>query len=141
MEGCHQYPNACGIEGSVIHLPTQSWRIKNEIVRLLQRQPRPTALLVDNPYMYLTVFSIITQMGLQVPGDVSMISRQAETFLTHLQPRPACYIQNHLKFANRLARITMRSLHGEFSGDQVVRLMPQFFSGESIAPPASLSGS
>ena len=62
----------------------------------------PTGWLVANPYCYLSVMSELARNGLRIPEDVSLISRDDETFLTYLQPEPARYILDPARLARKL---------------------------------------
>lgn len=102
------------------------------------RRPRPpTALLVSNSYTYLTVQSLLGSRGLQVPRDLSLISRDEEPFLAFLHPAPARYSAQPAKFAAALNRTLQQVLAGRIN-PTTVRLMPEFVPGESVGPaPAS----
>jgi DNA-binding LacI/PurR family transcriptional regulator len=105
--------------------------------RLMRRHSRPTALLVNNPFQYLTVSSTLFKMGFSIPDDVSLICRGADHFLSYLQPTPACYLQNPLQFAGKLFNSIRKLINNLPLKEQGVLLMPDFVEGASIARPDS----
>jgi DNA-binding LacI/PurR family transcriptional regulator len=111
--------------------------VKRGLDQLLSRPRPPTALLVSNSYTYLTVQSLLGSRGLQVPRDLSLISRDEEPFLAFLHPAPARYSAQPAKFAAALNRTLQQVLAGRIN-PTTVRLMPEFVPGESVGPaPAS----
>jgi DNA-binding LacI/PurR family transcriptional regulator len=105
-------------------------------LRRLQALPRPpTGYLLSNSFSYLTVLSHFALQGLQVPRDVSLISRDEEPFLSHLQPAPTRYSIPPAKFAAALHQAIKRvAADGERGGFEV-RIMPDFVKGGSVGQP------
>lgn len=104
--------------------------------RLLGRKLPPTALVVTNPYHYLTVTSQLTQLGRRVPADLSVISRDDEVFLSYLVPTPARYVANPNAMSRTLLRPVLELLAGRPVTEPELKLMPEFLRGESLGPPA-----
>lgn len=105
--------------------------------RLLDRTPAPTALLVPNAYHYLTAASRLAQLGRRVPQDVSLISRDEDPFLSFVLPAPARYVVNPRAMARSLLSVVLEVLDSQPVTQRGVRLMPEFFKGESTAPVRS----
>ncbi len=131
LEGAKLFPAPA--EAVIVHHGTGKQAIVHGVRRLMQRAHPPTALLVNNSYLYLTVFSILAQSGRRIPQDVSLISRDADTFLSHLDPEPACYVEDPHQFARKLARITTRLLQGVPPQPPQVQLIPRLEVGASLA--------
>lgn len=112
--------------------------IIREVKRLLARKDPPTGWLVSNSYAYLTVLSYLASVGLRVPRDVSLISRDEETFLTFLHPRPTYYATKPAKLAHALHQGLKRLLAGDTS-PFALRIMPDLVPGDSIAPAQPLA--
>ncbi len=104
--------------------------------RLLEQKQRPTALVVVNPYCYLTVSSKLAQLGVRIPEDMSVISRDEDSFLSFLVPPPACYVVSPHVMARGLVRPVIELLEGEVVTKRALRIMPAFIRGESMAAPA-----
>ena len=108
--------------------------IIRDVRRLLARREPPTALLVSNSYSYLTVLSYLGSLGLRVPRDMSIVSRDEETFLRFMHPTPTYYSTPPAKFAHALHLALKRILAGERSAF-AIRIMPNLVKGESVGPP------
>jgi DNA-binding LacI/PurR family transcriptional regulator len=108
--------------------------IIREMRRLLARKEPPTALLLSNSYSYLTVLSYLGSLGLRVPRDMSVVSRDEETFLRFMHPTPTYYSTPPAKFAHALHAALKRILAGDRSAF-AIRIMPNLVQGESVGPP------
>ena len=76
---------------------------------LMARPVPPTGILVANAYNCLTVITALMQLGLRVPTDVSVISRDDERFLSYVIPEPARYTTDPHVIANSLLRMVLSS--------------------------------
>ena len=100
--------------------------------RLFDRPLPPTALLVSKPNFYLTTFAFLSQRGLRVPDDVSLVSRDSDTFLPYLTPTPACYSLNPKIYAKRLFALVETLIRGARITHLKQRIEPQFIPGPSL---------
>jgi DNA-binding LacI/PurR family transcriptional regulator len=107
--------------------------IIRQVQRLLARQDPPTGLLLSNSYAYLTVLSYLGSLGLRVPRDMSVVSRDEETFLRFMHPTPTYYSTPAAKFAQALHQALKRLLAGDRSAF-AIRIMPDLVRGESVGP-------
>jgi DNA-binding LacI/PurR family transcriptional regulator len=107
--------------------------ILRELRRLLERPQPPTGLLLSNSYSYLTVSGYLASRGLRVPRDLSVVSRDEETFLRFVYPTPTYYSTAPVKFAQALHQALKRILAGE-RGDFALRIMPDLIKGDSVGP-------
>lgn len=109
------------------------------IIRLLTqrlaRADRPTALVVETSNQYLAAVSVLHQLGLRVPGDVSLISRISDPFLDYLVPEPCRYEVDPRHAAEVLIRLIVRRLNGTAGNGCVVSMTPKFLRGASTARP------
>ncbi|HRE84443.1 MAG TPA: substrate-binding domain-containing protein [Opitutaceae bacterium] len=103
--------------------------------RLFDRADPPTALVVSNSLAYLTTTSFLTQRGLKVPLDVSVIARNDDAFMTALLPEPTRYHANPHLLAKRIFKLLMQVVEGQPQPRPHVRIMPEYISGESLGPP------
>jgi DNA-binding LacI/PurR family transcriptional regulator len=102
--------------------------------RLMELARPPTAILVANPYFLLTVTSRLAQLGMRVPQDISVLSRDEDPFLSFLVPTPARYTTPHV-FARKLLRPVLEILETGAATARATSIMPEFIRGESIGPP------
>ena len=99
---------------------------------MLSSSPRPTALFVFQAGHAATALTYLSQQGVTVPAQMSLLSRDHEPFLTHLVPEPARYERQPEVFAKKLAHLVTAL------GDGVPRkkaqhlLMPTFVRGETL---------
>jgi DNA-binding LacI/PurR family transcriptional regulator len=104
-----------------------------ELKRLLARSDAPTGLLLSNSYAYLSVLSYLGSIGLRVPRDMSVISRDEETFLQFMHPMPTYYSTRPAKFAQALHQAFKRVLSGD-DAPFAIRIMPDLVAGQSVGP-------
>lgn len=106
--------------------------IGNVLRQLLTRKASPTALIVANTYHYLAAWSHLTQLGMRVPKDISIISRDEDQFLSYLVPSPARYIMHPSLLAKALLRPVLEILENGHAVVQDRKLIPEFFTGGTI---------
>jgi DNA-binding LacI/PurR family transcriptional regulator len=118
-------------------------RSRDGLVRVLHRlftQPAPpTALVMINSLDYLTATSFLTQKGLRVPQDVSVVARNDDAFMSALLPEPTRYHASPHVFAQRFFKLTMQIVGGETPLRPHVRIMPDFIAGASLGPNRTTS--
>ena len=109
--------------------------VAEAVRQLMAQKPRPTALLVADPFHCLTVIDCLHKLGLDVPRDVSVISRDHETCHDHLLSRPASYTANPRHFARPLLDMITTMLDGGMPPARAHYVMPEFSEGRTVAPP------
>ncbi len=107
--------------------------ISRHVDILLRRASRPTGLLVSRAQHVLTVLGHLGRRGVRVPQDVSLISRDDESFLQHVVPTVARYFASPTRIANTVSRLVLELLRGGAIPARDHRLIPQFVPGESLA--------
>ena len=107
--------------------------LRRALGRLMSGQSPPTGLLVANAYHYLAVVTRLGQLGLKIPQDVSVISRDEDPFLSFVIPTPARYAINARALSKSLLEPIVDLMDGRAPARPTVRLMPEFIRGESIA--------
>jgi DNA-binding LacI/PurR family transcriptional regulator len=105
------------------------------LARLFDRSAAPTTLLIGKPSFYLTAFAFLAQRGLRVPRDVSLVSRDDDSFLHYLTPQPACYTLSPKTYAKRLFRVVLTLTQGGTVAHPEQRIEPRFIPGPSLAAP------
>lgn len=135
IDGIRHSANA-GLESQVIRHDGTVASICHALRRLTEQNEPPTALLVVNPFHYLTVSSRLTQDGWCIPKDISLISRDEDPFLLSLVPEPARYVTSPHLFAKGLLRPVLELLQGHPLSEKNSMIVPKFIKGESLAPPS-----
>jgi len=103
--------------------------------RCLAGRPRPTAVVVETPNQYLTVFSVAAALGLAVPRDLSLLSRLDDPFLAHVRPEPARYRADPAATAKAMMTVLARLATGEPVPSGGRKMVPEFLPGGSLAAP------
>ncbi|HVU32646.1 MAG TPA: substrate-binding domain-containing protein [Opitutaceae bacterium] len=137
-EGLATHPDA---EPPLICRPAKGpTAIINELRRQQALASPPTGYLLSNSFSYLTVLSHFAQGRLRVPQDISLISRDEEPFLSHLQPVPTRYAIPPAKFAAAINQAIKRVLGRETPRRFDIRIVPDFVKGGSVGrpPPAAV---
>ncbi len=92
---------------------------------------RPTGLLVARSYHALTVVNHLLRMGLQIPNDVAVISRDDDAFLNYVVPSLARYRSDPALYARKILRLCRQLAAGNWPMREQVLIMPRFLKGES----------
>ena len=124
-----------GIEAPTVCRPhSDPTAVIAELDRLLSTREPPTAYLLSNAFSYLTVLGHLSWKGIKVPTHVSLISRDDEPFLRHLQsPIPTRYTISPQKFASALHAAIVKTIEHRVAPNFTVRITPTFISGGSIS--------
>ncbi len=99
---------------------------------MLSSSPRPTALFVFQAGHAATALTYLSQQGIRVPAQMSLLSRDHELFLTHLVPEPARYERQPEVFAKKLAHLVTALGDGVPPKKAQHLLMPTFVRGETL---------
>ena len=138
LEGVKQSRHS-DAEAAVIYHQATVVSVAHAVRRILELQPRPTALLVVHPHYYLAAASRLAQAGVRIPQDMSLISRDDDPFLAFVVPLPARYVVSPHQLAKNLLRPVLELLDGNAVTQRAARIMPEFIRGESTdAPPPNL---
>lgn len=93
---------------------------------------RVDSLVVARSAHALTVLTALFRLGLRVPEDVAVISRDDDAFLSAVVPEVARYSSDPQLWARRMHRQICSLEAGAVGGVGSVRLMPTFVEGESL---------
>ncbi|WP_043589526.1 substrate-binding domain-containing protein [Geminisphaera colitermitum] len=137
FEGIRQSPHAETATASVVYHDIDAASMEKCLVRIFHAQPphRPTALIITNPYAYLATFTFLTERGLRVPDDVSLISREDDPFFAYLKPAPSRYLNQPEVFARKLATQVLDIPTRRRVGKRHLYLIPKYYAGRSVAAP------
>jgi DNA-binding LacI/PurR family transcriptional regulator len=116
----------------IIHHEGTAESIRQRLDGLLSHDPAPTAFLVGRSMPALMVASELMRRGCRIPRDVSIIARDSDHFLEYFSPQLARYRASPDLHARRLARLAIQLARGAAPRPRQVRIMPEFFQGESL---------
>lgn len=105
--------------------------------RLLARQPRPTAWMVCRQGHFLTIFSYLLHQKVNIPQEISIISRDSDIYLSDIVPEPTRYVANIELMARQCARAALRIMAGQSIQGEKLRVMPDFVPGHTLGPAPS----
>jgi LacI family transcriptional regulator len=122
------------------------WRVEEEwdagggyraMARLLARPPRPTAVLVANVVVATGALAAVTEAGLRVPGDLSLITMHDAWFAQHGSP-PLTTVRLPLRpMGRRAVDLVLSGELGQAAGGTVITdPPPDLVVRRSTAPPA-----
>jgi DNA-binding LacI/PurR family transcriptional regulator len=106
--------------------------IQRKLDSVLRTTPRTTGFLVTHAMQALMVASELLRRGIQLPRDASIICRDTDLFLEYFSPRIARYRVDPQLHAQRLGRLVLQCASGGAPKTGAIRLVPQFYPGESI---------
>lgn len=108
--------------------------ICNSVRRLFARRDHSTGLLVANGFHYLTVMGTLQQIGLRIPEQVGVISRDSEAYMDHLVPAPTRYEAKPRQFAKSLLEVVSQQVEGAKISRPHLQIMPQLVRGCTAQP-------
>jgi DNA-binding LacI/PurR family transcriptional regulator len=106
--------------------------IQRCLSEMLKHSPA-TGLFIAHARHVLTVMSYLSTRGLRIPADVSLISRDSESFLEFMVPRPTHYHIPFLFLAQKLSQLVLKMARGEAVAAKSQLVMPTLVAGETLA--------
>ena len=101
---------------------------------LLSRKPWPTALLFDNDVMALAGSAVAHEMGLRVPGDLSIIAGDDSPLCQHVHPPLTAVYRDIGDLGQRAARSLLQLLDGTIT-EELHAPSPWLVPRGSTGPP------
>jgi DNA-binding LacI/PurR family transcriptional regulator len=124
-----------GIEGKIVLHDGSPAGIYRRLDAMLTLKHPPTALLVSRPQHVLATMSHLARRKIEVPGRMSLISRDSDSYLAFMTPRIAQYGFRRRLFAERLSRLVIQLATEGILQPTPHVYMPEFEPGETVAPP------
>jgi DNA-binding LacI/PurR family transcriptional regulator len=127
------FRQACQAYPKVIHHVVMHSGERQELCSSLRnslRSQKPSAILISHMLDSLSTLTYLLASGFRVPGDISLISQQADTPLERTFPSVSRYYADPLKLARYLCRLIQNS---SFKNGKI-RLIPSWFQGETVGP-------
>lgn len=104
----------------------------NALSRLLKKAAAPTALFLGESELYLMTISLLGQLRIRVPQEISLLCRDDEPYLDAIYPSPARYTKNPHNYATHLDDFIRKLTEGEPIAQKITAMMPVFLPGESL---------
>jgi DNA-binding LacI/PurR family transcriptional regulator len=122
-----------GVRGIIQTILTRPHALENAVRRMFDRAGRPTAVIVTNLEFTIGVYSMLGELGLYVPRDVSVITCYHYPLLDFLRPVPTRYEFSWEVWANRVVRIFRNYLRIGVLPNQLWNIIPTLRAGRSVA--------
>jgi DNA-binding LacI/PurR family transcriptional regulator len=100
---------------------------------LLRTEPRPTAIIFDNDLMAVSGLGIARRLGVDVPGDVSMVAWEDSPLCELVHPALTALHRDVVTYGTNAARRLLAAQRGEREGD-VKDASHQLVRRESTGP-------
>ena len=120
------------IQGSVVWHDGTVTDICTKLNTLMRRREPPTALLVSRSMNVLTVMGHLMRCSLRFPQDVSLISRDHDSFLERMVPSVARYVVNPETMASRICSAVLEVVRSGLASAANHQIMPEFREGETL---------
>ncbi len=75
----------------------------------------------------------LQQLGLRIPEQVGVMSRDSEAYMDHLVPAPTRYDAKPTQFARSLLEVIIQQLEGAKLSRPHLQIMPQLVRGCTVA--------
>lgn len=125
---CDQTP---GAELRVIRHDGTALGVQHCLAKMLKTSPA-TGLLVAIPEFVLTTVTFLTNAGIRVPADVSLIARDSDPFLDYLVPPLSRYMVNTHLFVQKVMREVLMTARGGSAAGAGKLLLPDFVPGATL---------
>lgn len=120
-------------EAFVLHHDSTREGICRKLDFHLKTARRATGFLVCRSLHALTVTSHLLNRGLAIPNDISVISRDSESYIDYFTPEITRYHYGRRHFAQRLSRLVVRLATDGSLPPQMTLILPNLISGKTLA--------
>jgi LacI family transcriptional regulator len=110
----------------------------DDVIKMLSRKDRPTAIVVQGTGILSSTMNAIAQLGLRIPEDISLVSIGRADFILNHVPAISTLRIDYEKLSNEItARLFERLANGSGRKKLLHRLFPYVLEvrGSSTAPP------
>jgi LacI family transcriptional regulator len=123
-----------GLQANIVRHNETVPDICRKLSVLFRRGSPPTGLLIARAGFVLTAMGHLLRSGLRLPGDVALISRDDEAFLSQMVPTVARYVVTPESMACRLSSAVLEVVRAGSVGPADYLIMPAFSAGETLGP-------
>ena len=110
----------------------------DDVIKMLSREDRPTAIIVQGTGVLSSTMNAIAQLGLRIPQDISLVSIGRADFILNHVPAISTLRIDYETLSNEItARLFERLGNGQGRRPMMRRLFPYVLelAGSSSAPP------
>lgn len=112
--------------------------IVRSVDHILALVPRPTGIFSAGGRQTIAIMTRLLQLGLKIPQEMSVISRDDDNALDFVTPAPGRYYRPPIKFARGVFRQIERQRSPSSQKARACSIFPDFLPRETLArPPAS----
>jgi DNA-binding LacI/PurR family transcriptional regulator len=111
--------------------PGRATRLYRKILKMFREKDPPTAVFVLGAQDCVTVLFALENLGLRVPGEVSVMSCETAAVFQALPFRVASY-SVHNQLIEKSAKLVMKLALNRFVPPHESLIMPEFDSGETL---------
>ncbi len=122
-------------------VPENPAQRRTTLDRLLSAPRRPTAILTLRQGLTLAVLRHALSLGLRIPADLSLVSRDTHPLFDSGFPELTRYSGSARKIAVRAVRIAVHLLAGQKVSSRPSLVTPAFIPGSTLGPCASSAAS
>lgn len=105
--------------------------LRGQLDRIFATRKPPTGLVIARAVHILTVLTYFLERGVRPGRDLSLISRDDESFLEHVSPRISRYSVDATVFQRKLVQSALRLAENRTSRPLPIRLIPVYLPGET----------
>jgi DNA-binding LacI/PurR family transcriptional regulator len=114
-------------------------RLVADLIHMLQRPDRPTAIFASTDYLALSVYEAARSLKIKIPRDLSVIGYANLNFSTSIDPPLTSVSQNGYQIGTEAARLVLKRLEHP-KGQSINVLIPTaLVLRHSTAPPRHVS--
>ncbi|MFJ1708766.1 LacI family DNA-binding transcriptional regulator [Kitasatospora sp. NPDC088346] len=103
---------------------------------LLARAGRPTAIVYDSDVMAVAGLGVAAEMGVSVPGDLSIVSFDDSVLARIVHPALTALSRDTFALGEQVAGVLLRAVADPSSAEDLKTPTPRLTVRESTAPPA-----
>ncbi len=107
-------------------------QLHRKLEKLFHQPDRPTGIFVFNPYDGVTTLFALQQLGLAVPGDVSLISCETASIFSVFPFGVTCY-SVHFKLIDKSVKLVLKLALNRVLPPNENLIMPDFHPGDTVS--------
>ncbi len=120
------------VSAQVIRFDADARDIAPFLQKVLASPSRPTGVITISAELALMCLTTLLSMGLRVPKDISLISRDYRNFLRYTHPAIASYDINHNLFRKKLSRSIIELVDTGALGTKTMLIVPEIHGDASF---------